>query len=69
MNTNHAKLRGKMRECGFTQEQLAAVIDMNKGTLSFKLNGRTAFTIDETLAICKALDIPTSEISAYFYAE
>ena len=68
MKFNYSKLLGRMRECGFTQEQLAKAIGINKGTLSVKLNNRFSFTQDEILAICKLLNIPICEIGEYFYA-
>jgi DNA-binding XRE family transcriptional regulator len=68
MKFNYSKLLGRMRECGFTQEQLAKAIGINKGTLSVKLNNKFSFSQEEILAICKTLNIPASEISDYFYA-
>ena len=68
MKFNYSKLLGKMKECGFTQEQLAKAIGINKGTLSMKLNSKFSFSQDEILAICKVLNIPVSEISEFFYA-
>lgn len=68
MKFNYSKLLGRMRECGFTQEQLAKAIGINKSTLSVKLNNKFSFSQEEILAICKILNIPASEISDYFYA-
>ena len=68
MNFNYSKLLGRMKECGFTQEQLAKAIGINKATLSAKLNNRFSFSQDEILAICKVLNIPVSEIGEFFYA-
>ena len=68
MKFNYSKLLGRMKECGFTQEQLAKAIGINKGTLSMKLNNRFSFSQDEILAICKVLNIPVSEIGEFFYA-
>lgn len=68
MKFNYSKLLGKMRECGFTQEQLANAIGINKATLSVKLNNRFSFSQDEIIAICKVLNIPISEIGEFFYA-
>ena len=67
MEFNYSKLLGKMKECGFTQEQLAKAIGINKGTLSVKLNNRFSFTQEEIIAICKLLNIPVCEIGDYFY--
>lgn len=68
MKFNYSKLLGKMRECGFTQEQLAKAICINKATLSAKLNNRFSFSQEEILAICKLLNIAVGEIGDYFYA-
>lgn len=68
MKFNYSKLLGRMRECGFTQEQVAKAIGINKGTLSTKLNNRYSFTQDEIIKICKLLNIPICEIGDYFYA-
>lgn len=68
MKFNYSKLLGRMRECGFTQAQLAKAIGINKATLSAKLNNRFSFTQEEILAICKLLNISVCEIGDYFYA-
>lgn len=68
MSYNYAKLLGKIRESGLTQEQLAKAIDKHKSTLSAKLNGKYAFTTEEIDDICRVLDISNSEIGDYFFA-
>ena len=68
MKFNHSKLLGRMRECGFTQEQLAESIGVSKTTLSTKLNGQFYFTAKEMYAIGQVLNIPTSEFGEYFFA-
>lgn len=67
MKFNYSRLLGRMKECGFTQEQLAKAIGINKGTLSTKLNNKFSFSQDEILAICKVLNIPICEIGEFFY--
>ena len=68
MKFNYAKLLGRMKECGFTQAQLAKAIGVNKATLSGKLNNHFSFSQEEILSICKVLNISVCEISDYFYA-
>lgn len=68
MKFNHSKLLGRIRECGFTQEQLAKAIGISKATLSAKLNNQFYFTAKEMYDICEVLNIPLSEISEYFFA-
>lgn len=69
MAFNYAKLLGRIRECGYTQKRLAEEIGIKQGTLSAKLNNHFVFTVTEMDAICKALDIPKSEIGVYFFDE
>lgn len=69
MPFNYSKLRGKIRECNLSQEQLAKAIGINKGSLSSKLNGQYAFTTKEIDSICKTLDISNDEIGDYFFAK
>lgn len=68
MRYNYSKLLGRIKECGFTQEQLAKAIGKNKSTLNTKLNGRFPFTTKEIDDICKALNISNEEIGDYFFA-
>lgn len=68
MKFNHSKLLGRIKECGFTQEQLAEAIGVSKTTLSSKLNNQFYFTSKEMYAICEVLNIPKDEIGEYFFA-
>lgn len=68
MKFNHSKLLGKIRECGFTQEQLAEAIGVSKTTLSGKLNNQFYFTAKEIYAICEVLSISKNDIGEYFFA-
>lgn len=67
MKNNYSKLLGRIKECGFTQEQLAKAIGKNKGTLSAKLNGLSSFTTKEIDDICRVLDISNAQIGDYFF--
>ena len=64
-----SKLLGRIREFGFTQESLAKQIKINPQTLSWKLNNKSSFTIDEMDKICKLLDISLEEIGVYFFTK
>ena len=67
MKFNYSKLLGRIRECGFTQANLAKSIGVNKGTMSAKLNSKFAFTNEEVIGICEKLNIPRNEIGDYFF--
>lgn len=60
------KLKGKMREKGITQEKLAAVIDIDKSTLSRRLNSGKDFTIGEANKIVIALQLSAAEAMSIF---
>ena len=68
MKFKYWKLLGRIKECGFTQAQLAKAIGISEYTLSTKLNNKFSFKQEEIIAICKVLNIPVSEIGDYFYA-
>lgn len=64
---SYAKLRGRIKEIFGTQEAFAAAMEMDKSTLSLKLNGRYEFNRLEIEKACEALQIPFDEIGAYFF--
>lgn len=64
---DYAKLIGRIKEYGFTQERLAAEIGMSESTISFKLNNKAFFTQREIRKICDLLEIKADEIGAYFF--
>ena len=64
---DYAKLIGRIKEYGFTQEILAAKIGMSKSTFSFKLNNKAFFSQKEIRKICEFLEIEISEIGLYFF--
>lgn len=69
MVIEYGKLLGRIREKGFTQEQLANLVGMTPGTMSAKLNNQSHFKQSEILAISDVLDIPISEYGEYFFTQ
>lgn len=67
MKFNHSRLRGKIRECGITETQLAKAIGMTRGSLSDKLNGKFYFKTVEIYNICAVLGIALKDIDYYFF--
>lgn len=51
------KIERRIKEKGFTMEQFAAKIGMNRATLWRKLTGGGVFDLTEVNAICRELDI------------
>ena len=64
---DYNKLKGRLKEKGITQERLAQIIGRDKSTISLRLNNQSLFVQDEIDKIIKALEIPASEIEAYFF--
>ena len=50
-------LKGKMVEAGYTQRSLAKALNMSKNTLNSRINGKTAFDVDEVQRVCVLLNI------------
>lgn len=61
------KLKGCIREFGYSYEQFAVAIGIGTTALSDKLNGYYMFTDVEIETICELLDIDASEIGIYFF--
>lgn len=64
---NYNTLRGRIRECGLTQKEVAARIGVSEGQLNRKLAGEFAFRQDEMESILKLLDVDLSELGKYFF--
>ena len=62
---------GKLREAikrNFKNfAEFADALEMDRSTLSLKLNGRVGWKSAEIEAICNLLDIPMSSVSEYFF--
>lgn len=69
MFVSHDKLRGRMAEKKYSIRKLASVIGIHENTLSNKLYGKTYFSIDEVMQICKVLDITSEEIVPFFFMQ
>lgn len=64
---DYSKLKERISDCGYTQEQVAKAIDISKGAFSQKINGNVAFSQDDVVDISKLLKIPKTKIYEYFF--
>lgn len=64
---NYAKLLGKIRESGNTQESLAIKVKMSPSTLNLKLNNKRDFTQKQIKKICEELHI--ENVNEYFFCQ
>lgn len=67
MSASYAKLRGRIKEKFGTQDSFASAMNMNRSTLSAKLNGKSDWTVLEIEQSCSLLSIPITEAHAYFF--
>ena len=61
-----SKLKGLIREKGYTQEDIAKIIGINPATLSIKISGQ-GFRQSEIRAIALFLGITFDELGEYFF--
>lgn len=64
---DYTKLKEKIANAGFTQEQVAKSLNISKGAFSQKINGIVAFSQDDVVEISKMLKIPKTKIYDYFF--
>lgn len=67
MSASYAKLRGRIKEKFGSQDNFAAAMDMDRSTLSLKLNGKSDWTRQEIEKGCILLHIPVVEVHVYFF--
>ena len=68
-NYNYAKLLGKIKERGYTQEKLAKAIKISATTMNKRLNNELDFRQSEMKEILQVLGEPLSTVSSYFFVE
>ncbi len=66
---DYSKLRGRMKELGFIQKEVAKYAKMTETTYSQKLNGHYPFKQSEIQSISTLLHIPANEIGTYFFTD
>lgn len=64
---NRGKLLGAMAEAGVTQRSLAKMLGCSKNTVNAKINGKSAFDLNEVDAVCAALGIADSTRKAEIF--
>lgn len=64
---DYTKLKERITNYGYTQEQVAKALNISKGAFSQKINGAVAFSQDDVIAISRFLKIPKTKIYEYFF--
>lgn len=65
---NSNKLKGRMREMGIVQKDVAEWLNLAAPTVSQKLNGVRPMDLDEAKALADLLKIKDSDFGSYFFA-
>lgn len=67
--TNTLKLKAVILEKGFTQEQIAEMLEMTSATFNYKVNNKSEFKASEIKKLSEILQLTPDEINAIFFAK
>lgn len=67
MSANYSKLRGRIKEMFGNQDNFAVSMEMDRSTLSLKLNGKSDWTKQEMEKACVLLNISLDRVYLYFF--
>lgn len=65
----YKRLRLRFVEFDMTQGEVARRAHLAESTLTARMTGRLPWHSDEILAVARVLNIPTSEIGAFFFED
>lgn len=65
--TNEKKLKAKIVESGFNQEQIAEMLEMTNATFNYKVNGKSEFKASEIKKLCEILSLTESDCMTIFF--
>lgn len=66
INTN--KIKGRMKELGIVQRDVAERLNISSPTVSQKINGVRPMDLDEARELASMLDIEDKDFGVYFFA-
>ncbi len=65
---NSNKVKGRIKECGLSQEDVAKHLNIASCTVSQKLNNVRPFDLEEAEKLATLLKIDSAEFGDYFFA-
>ena len=65
---NSDKIKGRMRELGLTQADVAKALDIAQPTANQKINNIRSLDLEEAEKLSSLLKINDSDFAAYFFA-
>lgn len=66
LNTN--KIKGRMKELGIVQADVAKRLELAEPTVSQKINGKRPMDLNEARALAEMLHIGNEDFGAYFFS-
>ncbi len=66
VNTN--KIKGRIKELGFTQNDIAKALNIATQTACQKINNVRPFSLDEAEKLSELLEIDSGDFGLYFFA-
>lgn len=64
---NGNKIKGRMRELGIVQADVAKALNLAEASVSLKLCGKRPMDLDEAKKLADMLNISKEEFGAYFF--
>lgn len=64
---NGNKIKGRMRELGVIQADVAKELNLAEASVSLKLSGKRPMDLDEAKKLADLLNISKEEFGAYFF--
>lgn len=64
---NGSKIKGRMRELGIVQADVAKQLNIAEATVSQKLSGKRPMFLDEAEELAKMLKISDEQFGTYFF--
>lgn len=65
---NGNKIKGRMKELGIIQSDVAKRLKLAEATVSLKLNGKRPMDLDEARELAEMLDISNEQFGSYFFS-
>ena len=69
MEFDFSKLKGRIKEKGYTQENVAKRLNVSVSTFNLKINGNAFFTQEELYEMSNMLEIPKEDFYNYFFTQ
>lgn len=63
----HNKLKGLIKEKGYTQKEVAIYIRRSPSVFSLQINGKKRFNQEDIQGMMELLEIPNNECVKYFF--